>query len=161
LVEFPDVVKQRYGVSRVFVNVDVDDAGAGTAVDLPETAGPEFGGGEGAEAAVAALYRASAVSLIRLAYVMLDDLPGAEDVVQEAFCGLYRRWDRLKDPDSALGRQYQHIAVNACFRAFPCAPLPSRAHRDNAVRRAVCPGHRVRRAEPAPALLNAPGNKGT
>jgi RNA polymerase sigma-70 factor (sigma-E family) len=102
LVESADVVKQRYGVSRVFVNVDVDDVGAGTAVGVPETAGPECGAGGGAEAAVAALYQASAVGLIRLAYVMLDDLPSAEDVVQEAFCGLYRRWDRLKDADSAM-----------------------------------------------------------
>jgi hypothetical protein len=95
-------VKHQYVVSRVFVNVDVDDVGTGTAEDLPETAGPECGARGGAEAAVAALYRASAVSLIRLAYVMLDDLPSAEDVVQEAFCGLYRRWDRLKDTDSAM-----------------------------------------------------------
>jgi RNA polymerase sigma-70 factor (sigma-E family) len=81
--------------------VEVDDVGTGTAVDLPETAGLDRGAG-GAEAAVAALYRASAVSLVRLAYVMLDDLPSAEDVVQEAFCGLYRRWDRLKDTDGAM-----------------------------------------------------------
>ena len=102
LVESADVMKQRYGVSRVFVNVDVDDVGAGTAVDLSGTAGPECGAGGGAEAAVTALYQARAVGLIRLAYMMLDDLPAAEDVVQEAFCGLYRRWDRLKDADSAM-----------------------------------------------------------
>ena len=42
-------------------------------------------------AAVTALYQASALSLIRLAYVMLDDLATAEDVVQEAFYGLYRQ----------------------------------------------------------------------
>ena len=50
-----------------------------------------------AAAAVGALYEASALGLIRMAYVMLGDLPSAEDVVQEAFCGLYRRWDRLAD----------------------------------------------------------------
>ncbi len=42
------------------------------------------------------------MSLIRLAYVMLGDRPSAEDVVQEAFCSLYRRWDRLAEADSAL-----------------------------------------------------------
>jgi hypothetical protein len=68
-------------VWRVFMSVDVDDVGAGTAVDLPGTAGPGLDARAGAEAAVAALYEAHAVSLIRLAYVMLDDLPGAEDVV--------------------------------------------------------------------------------
>ena len=55
-----------------------------------------------AEAAVTALYAASALGLIRMAYVMLGDLPSAEDVVQEAFCGLYRRWDRLASTDGAL-----------------------------------------------------------
>jgi RNA polymerase sigma-70 factor (sigma-E family) len=77
-----------------------DDLGAGAAVELDEPARP--GTRAGAEAAVTALYQASALSLIRLAYVMLDDLPSAEDVVQEAFYGLYRRWDRLNDPESAM-----------------------------------------------------------
>ena len=45
--------------------------------------------------AVTALYEAHAVGLIRLAVVMLGDRAAAEDVVQEAFCGLYRRWGRL------------------------------------------------------------------
>jgi RNA polymerase sigma-70 factor (sigma-E family) len=111
------VREQQDGVWRVFMSVDVDDAGAGIVVDLPGAAGPGRDGGAGAEAAVAALYRANAVSLIRLAYVMLDDLPGAEDVVQEAFCGLYRRWDRLKDADSAMF--YVRAAVlNGCRSAL-------------------------------------------
>ena len=54
-----------------------------------------------AAAAVGALYQASALGLIRLAYVMLGDRPSAEDVVQDAFCGLYRHWTRLQDADSA------------------------------------------------------------
>ncbi|HEV3293608.1 MAG TPA: sigma factor, partial [Streptosporangiaceae bacterium] len=45
-----------------------------------------------AQAAVSALYRAYAVGLIRLAYLMLGDRAAAEDAVQDAFCGLYRRW---------------------------------------------------------------------
>jgi DNA-directed RNA polymerase specialized sigma24 family protein len=40
--------------------------------------------------AVTALYQAHALGLLRLAVVMLGDRPAAEDVVQEAFCGLYR-----------------------------------------------------------------------
>ena len=55
-----------------------------------------------AETAVEALYRAQAVGLIRLAYVMLGDRPSAEDVVQDAFCGLYRHWDRLAEQGGAL-----------------------------------------------------------
>ena len=52
--------------------------------------------------AVGALYQASALGLIRLAYVMLGDRPSAEDVVQEAFCGLYRHWGRLDGADGAM-----------------------------------------------------------
>jgi RNA polymerase sigma-70 factor (sigma-E family) len=82
--------------------VDPDDFGGRTAVDLPAGASPQLPAGAGAEAAVTAIYQANALSLIRLAYIMLGDLPSAEDVVQEAFYGLYRRWDRLKDASGAL-----------------------------------------------------------
>ena len=48
--------------------------------------------------AVTALYQAHALGLIRLAVVMLGDRAAAEDAVQEAFCGLYRRWHSLATP---------------------------------------------------------------
>ena len=51
-----------------------------------------------ATAGVTALYQAHAVGLIRLAIVMLGDRGAAEDVVQDAFFGLYRHWARLADP---------------------------------------------------------------
>jgi RNA polymerase sigma-70 factor (sigma-E family) len=53
--------------------------------------------------AVTALYETHALSLTRLAYVMLGDRPAAEDVVQEAFLGLYKRWNKLRDTASAPG----------------------------------------------------------
>jgi RNA polymerase sigma-70 factor (sigma-E family) len=66
---------------------------------------------------VAALYREHAVGLIRLAVVMLGDRPAAEDVVQEAFCGLYRRWPHLSDPAKSL--PYVRSAVlNGCRSAI-------------------------------------------
>ena len=53
------------------------------------------------------------LGLIRLAYVMPGDRAAAEDVVQEAFYNLYRRWDLLANQDSAL--QYAHRSVmNGC-----------------------------------------------
>ncbi|MFC4048988.1 RNA polymerase sigma factor [Actinomadura syzygii] len=55
-----------------------------------------------AETAVTRLYEAHALDLVRLALVMVGDRPTAEDVVQDSFLGLYRRWGRLKDPDKAL-----------------------------------------------------------
>jgi RNA polymerase sigma-70 factor (sigma-E family) len=52
--------------------------------------------------AVTGLYRTHVLGLTRLAVVMLGDRPAAEDVVQEAFCGLYTHWWRLSDPAKAL-----------------------------------------------------------
>jgi RNA polymerase sigma-70 factor (sigma-E family) len=70
-----------------------------------------------AQTALAALYRAHAVGLVRLAHVMVGDIPTAEDVVQEAFCGLYRRWGQLADQQKAL--HYLRASVlNGCRSAL-------------------------------------------
>jgi RNA polymerase sigma-70 factor (sigma-E family) len=55
-----------------------------------------------ADEAVTVLYRAHALRLTRLAYVMVGDRGLAEDIVQEAFAGLHRRWGRLSDPAKAV-----------------------------------------------------------
>ena len=95
----------------------VHPAGAARPPDTRRPAGPPDAGPEGAAAAVGALYESSALGLIRMAYVMLGDLPSAEDVVQEAFCGLYRRWDRLASTDGAL--YYVRASVlNGCRSAL-------------------------------------------
>ena len=48
---------------------------------------------------------------------MLGDRAGAEDAVQDAFCGLYRHWDRLADRDRALA--YVRTSVlNGCRSAL-------------------------------------------
>jgi RNA polymerase sigma-70 factor (sigma-E family) len=66
-----------------------------------------------AELGVTALYSAHAVSMIRIALIMLGDRATAEDVVQDAFFGLYRRWGNLSDPANALA--YVRSAVlNGC-----------------------------------------------
>ena len=48
------------------------------------------------------LFRAHAVSLVRVAVLLLGDQPSAEDVVQDAFLRLYRGLPSLRDPDKAL-----------------------------------------------------------
>jgi RNA polymerase sigma-70 factor (sigma-E family) len=66
---------------------------------------------------VTALYQAHALSLARLALVMLGDAAAAEDVVQDAFLGLYRRWDRLAAPSAA--QAYLRTSVlNGCRTAL-------------------------------------------
>jgi len=56
---------------------------------------------DAADRHVTALYEAHALSLARLALLMLGDRDAAQDVVQDAFLGLFRRWDKLASPDAA------------------------------------------------------------
>jgi RNA polymerase sigma-70 factor (sigma-E family) len=75
--------------------------------------GGAFADGASADGAVTELYEAHALGMIRLAHIMLGDRQSAEDVVQDAFCGLYRRWPNLADPASAV--HYVRSAVlNRC-----------------------------------------------
>ena len=71
----------------------------------------------GAAASVTALYTEHALGLVRLAVVMTGDRAAAEDIVQDAFLGLYRRWDRL--PDMAAPLAYLRVSVvNGCRSAL-------------------------------------------
>lgn len=63
------------------------------------------------------LYQAYAVGLIKLGVIMLGDRTAAEDVVQDAFFGLYRNWGRLSDQVNALA--YVRASVlNGCRAAL-------------------------------------------
>ena len=53
--------------------------------------------------AVASLFRTHHRRLVGLASLLCADRATAEDVVQEAFAGLYRRWWLLRDPHNAVG----------------------------------------------------------
>lgn len=55
------------------------------------------------------LYRGHRMRLVRLAILLVDEQSTAEDVVQEAFTGLYRNWDSLRDAKAAVG--YLRTAV--------------------------------------------------
>ncbi|MGW2225049.1 SigE family RNA polymerase sigma factor [Streptomyces formicae] len=54
------------------------------------------------------LYRHRRLDLVRLAVLLVDDVPTAEDVVQEAFAALYRRHgeslDDIADPEAYIRR---------------------------------------------------------
>jgi len=103
-------------------------------------------GGDAARA-VTALYGAHAVAMIRIALIVLGDRAAAEDVVQDAFFGLYRRWGKLADPANAL--TYVRSAVlNGCRDA-----LKGRVRRDRRDRAAAQSWQAVDSAE-ASALVS-------
>jgi RNA polymerase sigma-70 factor (sigma-E family) len=97
-----------------------------------------------AEAAVTALYQEHALGLVRLGHVMLGDRAAAEDVVQEAFGGLYRRWAHLSDKDRALAYLRSSV-LNGCRSA-----LRRRRHAD-----AEDGTHQAPAVSPEAALLTA------
>lgn len=72
---------------------------------------------DAAAAAVGILYEQQAVSLIRLAYVILSDKQAAEDVVHDTFCRLYHRWDRLTDREE-LAPYVRTSVINGCRSAL-------------------------------------------
>jgi RNA polymerase sigma-70 factor (sigma-E family) len=80
--------------------------GSDPAAAVPLGPGATDGGAADGETdagqAVTALYQAHALGLTRLAFLMLGDRQAAEDVVQDAFCGLYRAWDGMSDHTHAL-----------------------------------------------------------
>jgi RNA polymerase sigma-70 factor (sigma-E family) len=70
-------------------------------------------GPDAAAEAVTWLYKAHVLSLTRLAHVMLGDRAAAEDVVHDAFCGLYLHWHHLRDTGKALSYVRSSV-LNGC-----------------------------------------------
>ena len=68
---------------------------------------------DAAAEAVTWLYQAHVLSLTRMAHVMLGDRAAAEDVVHDAFCGLYLRWYHLADTGKALSYVRSSV-LNGC-----------------------------------------------
>src|SRR6185295_18618505 len=94
--------------------------------------------------------------MIRLALVTTDSLPAAEDIVQDAFVELYRRWANVVDPGAWLRRVVTNrstswlrrhiVARRYAQRGQPAAEQPPPAPEDTAVRRALLqlrPRHRA------------------
>jgi RNA polymerase sigma-70 factor (sigma-E family) len=74
----------------------------------PGVAAPEPAAGDG-PITIDELYRSYRMGMVRLAILLVDDVASAEDVVQEAFTGLYRNWSGLRDKAAAIG--YLRAAV--------------------------------------------------
>ena len=63
------------------------------------------------------LYTTQRLALVRLAVLLVDEVPLAEDIVQEAFAELHARWSRLADPHKALAYLRTSV-VNGCRSAL-------------------------------------------
>jgi RNA polymerase sigma-70 factor (sigma-E family) len=65
------------------------------------------------DGAITALFLANHRMLVGFALLLVDDLATAEDVVQDAFLALHRRWVWMRDPGAA--REYLRRSVlNGC-----------------------------------------------
>lgn len=72
---------------------------------------------EAAQGDITSLYQDHALSLARLALLMLGDADAAQDVVQDAFLGLHRRWGKLSN--TAAAPAYLRASVlNGCRTAL-------------------------------------------
>jgi RNA polymerase sigma factor (sigma-70 family) len=95
----------------------------------------------------AELFAAEADRLVRLAYLLTDSNPVAEEIVQESFIGLYRQWDAVREP---LG--YVRIAVVNRARNH----RRNQARADKGIARLVDRApHDLDIPDPGGALLNA------
>jgi RNA polymerase sigma factor (sigma-70 family) len=84
---------------------------------------------------VTVLYRDNALKLTRMAHIMLGSRAAAEDVVHDAFCGLYRRWEQLESKDKALAYVRSSV-LNGCRTALRGSAVrqtsgPAEAHTAN------------------------------
>jgi DNA-directed RNA polymerase specialized sigma24 family protein len=98
-------------VPRRHGGTPADSVGGEAGCNLPDPA-----------TAVGALYVEHALGLVRLAHIMLGSRQAAEDVVQEAFLGLYRHWLRLDDQAKALGYLRSSV-LNGCRSVLGRQPV--------------------------------------
>lgn len=100
------------GLARLmFVDGEIVRLGGGR--EAEQAAPSEYGGQAGP---VTDLFRAHHLELVRLAVMMTGDLAVAEDVVQDVYERLHRRWPALREPGGAVA--YARASVlNGCRTA--------------------------------------------
>src|SRR5258708_37677992 len=98
------------------------------AVVAPGAASP----GRRADWAVTGLYALHHRGLVRMAVLLVRDVPTAEDVVQDSFVAMHDGWQRLRDADSALAylrqavlnRSRSVLRPRAVVEKYPEKPSP-------------------------------------
>ncbi len=98
--------------------VSVDDvaAGSGSASRLA---------GRDAASGVEVLCRAQWRPMVRLAYLLCGDREGAEDIVQDAFVALSRRWDRPRPTTCHSGPTWHPVSTTYRSPTSEVATFPS------------------------------------
>jgi RNA polymerase sigma-70 factor (sigma-E family) len=92
---------------------------------------------------IAALFRDHHGELVRLALLMVGDLPTAEDVVQDVYTSLHQRWSKVAAADSPL--PYVRAAVlNGCRSVLRRQGIARRA---GVLHQASSPGQTLASAE--------------
>jgi RNA polymerase sigma-70 factor (sigma-E family) len=109
-------------------------------------------GGHDADTALEELYAGHYTALVRLAVLLLRDQGLAEDVVQDSFVAVHRRWDRI-DPDKAPAYLRQTV-VNRSRSALRHRAVTAR-HRPDPMPPAAAADDTLLRAERRATVLDA------
>jgi DNA-directed RNA polymerase specialized sigma24 family protein len=81
-----------------------------------------------ADQVVTDMYATHYGPLVRLAALLVGDLPAAESIVQESFVGMHRNWSRLRDHDAALSFMRQSVVLGSrAWLRHPAATEPGTA----------------------------------
>ena len=95
--------------------------------------------GRSADRAVTELYSLHYPALVRLAVLLVRDVPTAEDVVQDSFVAMHDGWQRLRDTENAVAylrravvnrsrSVLRHRAVVDKYLQMPPPDMPSAEH---------------------------------
>jgi DNA-directed RNA polymerase specialized sigma24 family protein len=104
-----------YDRARTARPADVTDTPVASDAMMPAvfTAPGTVSKGRSADWAVTELYSLHYRALVRLAVLLVRDIPTAEDVVQDSFVAMHEGWRRLRNAESALA-YLRHAVLNRC-----------------------------------------------
>lgn len=114
---------------------------------MPDDVGVEVVLSKDRDSAISALFLAHHRRLVGLALLLVDDQATAEDVVQDAFLALYRRWVWMRDPTAAFSylraavvngsrSQLRHRRIHRRFELVPATDPDAPSAETTAVERA-------------------------
>ena len=74
---------------------------------------------------LAVLYREHARSMVRLAALLVDDVGTAEEIVQDAFVLVHRRWAHVEKPEQYLRKSVVNLSRSRLRRRLVALRYPS------------------------------------